>query len=112
MTLGEKVKCMRANKSMSQENLARELKINRNHLSRIETGISEPSATILKRLALAFDISIDSLLEIDKNNVTNEDKVKMICEKCKTLNVEDLDFLLRMIYIMKSEFVKSNKSGK
>ena len=112
MTLGEKIKSLRTNNGMSQEILAKELKINRNHLSRIETGISEPTASILKRLALLFNISIDSLLDIKINTLKPEDKMKKITSKCKSLQEDDLDFVLRILSIMKNEYVKNLKNGK
>ena len=40
MKLGEKIKQLRKSKGISQEELAVMLKINRNYLSRIETGKS------------------------------------------------------------------------
>lgn len=48
MKLGEKIKSLRKSKGVSQEELAAMLKINRNYLSRVETGKSEPTAGILK----------------------------------------------------------------
>ena len=42
MKLGEKIKYLRKSKGISQEELATMLKINRNFLSRIETGKSDP----------------------------------------------------------------------
>lgn len=41
MKLGEKIKYLRKSKGISQEELATMLKINRNFLSRIETGKSD-----------------------------------------------------------------------
>ena len=43
MKLGEKIKSLRKSKGISQEELAAMLKINRNYLSRVETGKSEPT---------------------------------------------------------------------
>ena len=44
MKLGEKIKLLRKGKKISQEELANMLKINRNYLSRIETGKYEPTS--------------------------------------------------------------------
>ena len=54
MKLGEKIKYLRKSKGISQEELATMLKINRNFLSRIETGKSDPNAGILKSIAQIF----------------------------------------------------------
>lgn len=65
MDLGNKIKNIRYNHNISQEELARILKINRNYLSRIETNKSLPTAEILAKLATTFNISIDSLLGVN-----------------------------------------------
>ena len=58
MKLGEKIKQLRKSKGISQEELASTLKINRNFLSRIETGKSEPTASMLKNIAKIFKLLI------------------------------------------------------
>ena len=106
MDLGTKIKNLREVEKISQEELAKNLKINRNYLSRIETGKSEPTSSILKDLANIFNISIDSLLDISKDDSSNKEKVDTIYKKLKYLNNNDLDFLIRIIEVMTKEFVK------
>ena len=95
MDLGSKIKNIRYNNNMSQEDMAKLLKINRNYLSRIETNKSLPTAEVLARLAEAFSISVDSLLGIsldDKEETeTRLNKIKKIKKKMGTL---DLIFFL------------------
>ena len=110
MNLGEKIKYLRKSQNMSQEDLANHLQINRNYLSRIETDKSEPTATILKNISKLFGVSINSLLETDINGPIYEEKVKYVTENCKLLIESDLDFLVRIISIMKEEYVKKNKN--
>lgn len=106
MNLGDKIRNLRKNENMSQEVLAKYLNINRNYLSRIETGKTEPNSSVLINLSNTFKISIDSLLEINKNNVSINDKIKYIKENLHYLSNEDLDFIIKMISIMKKEFIK------
>lgn len=108
MKLGEKIKLLRKGKKISQEELANMLKINRNYLSRIETGKSEPTSSVLKNIAKIFNIDLNSLLDINNNDIENTDKIKYIVENCKYLNDSDLDFIVRIISIMKEEYVKIN----
>ena len=61
MKLGEKIKLLRKSKNISQEQLASMLNINRNYLSRVETGKSEPSSSVLKNIATIFNIDLNSL---------------------------------------------------
>ena len=108
MDLGNKIKNLREIEKISQEQLAKTLKINRNYLSRIETGKSEPTSSILKDLANIFNISIDSLLDISNNESSTIDKIETISNKIKNLDNNDLDFLIRIIEVMRKEFIKKN----
>ena len=108
MKLGEKIKLLRKGKKISQEELANMLKINRNYLSRIETGKYEPTSSVLKNIAKIFNIDLNSLLDINNNDIENTDKIKYIVENCKYLNDSDLDFIVRIISIMREEYVKIN----
>ena len=65
MELGSKIKNIRYNHNISQEELAKMLEINRNNLSRIETNKSLPTAEVLAKLAVNFNVSIDSLLGVN-----------------------------------------------
>ena len=108
MKLGEKIKLLRKDKKISQEQLSNMLKINRNYLSRIETGKSEPTSSVLKNIAIIFNIDLNSLLDVDKENIKNTEKTKYIVENCKYLHDKDLDFIVRIISIMREEYVKIN----
>jgi len=83
MKLGEKIKYLRKSKGISQEELATMLKINRNFLSRIETGKSDPNAGILKSIAQIFNVDLNSLLDINNSEEQGIDKIKYITEYCK-----------------------------
>ena len=112
MKLGEKIKSLRKSKGISQEELAAMLKINRNYLSRVETGKSEPTAGILKQIAIIFNIDLNSLLDINNDNQDISEKVKYIVNICKYLHEKDLDFIVRIITVMKEEYVKVNTKTK
>ena len=108
MKLGEKIKQLRKNKGISQEELASMLKINRNYLSRIETGKSEPTSSILKNIAEIFSVDLNSLLDITDEDNKNADKLKYIVDNSKYLHDKDLDFIVRIMSIMREEYVKIN----
>lgn len=106
MNIGEKIKYLRKSINMSQQELANELKINRNNLSRIETGKSEPNASLITKIATLFEIDANSLLDIKYNKSLHEDKIKYIIENCKMLPENDLDFIIRIITVLNQEYVK------
>src|SRR5699024_3167480 len=108
MKLGDKIKLLRKDKKISQEELSNMLNINRNFLSRIETGKSEPTSSILKKIAVIFNVDLNSLLEVDEGQNKGEDKIKYIMTNCKYLHEKDLDFIVRVISIMREEYVKIN----
>ena len=108
MKLGEKIKEIKKNKNISQESLAAMLKVNRNYLSRIETGKSEPSSSILKHIAEIFNIDLNTLLDINTDTLEKQEKINYIANSCKSLHDKDLDFMVRIITVMKEEYVKIN----
>ena len=104
MDLGTKFKNIRYNNNISQEEMAKILKINRNNLSRIETNKSLPTSEVLMRLAEHFSVSIDSLLGIDLDGKDGEEikknKIKKVSQYCSYLSNAELDFVINMLYVM------------
>ena len=110
MEFGSKVQTMRKSHNISQENLAAHLNINRNYLSRIETGKSEPTLTIIKDIANYFKVDVVSLMNMTNDKYNKKDKIKIITEECNYLLDSDLDFIIRMISVMREEYVKKETS--
>ena len=108
MEFGSKIQMLRKSQGISQENLAAILKINRNNLSRIETGKSEPTLSIIKNIVNYFNVDVVSLMDLEKNTMDTKDKIKKISEECNYLLDDDLDFILRLISVMREEYVKKN----
>lgn len=108
MDFGNKVQMLRKNHNLSQEKLATILKINRNYLSRIETGKSEPSLSVLRDIAEYFKVDITTLMDIQINGSSSEEKIKKIIDGCHQLLDDDLDLLIRIISVLRKEYVKKN----
>ncbi len=106
MEFCSKVQMLRRNHKFSQESLAMILKINRNYLSRIETGKSEPSLSVIRNIAEYFQVDVASLMDIRRNEGSSEDKIQQITEGCHYLMDNDLDFIIRVISVMREEYVK------
>jgi len=106
MEFGNKIQMLRKSHGLSQEKLAIILKINRNNLSRIETGKSEPTLSIIRDIVKYFNIDAASLIDVDNNISNAKDKIKQITEGCNYLFDKDLDFILRLISVMRAEYVK------
>lgn len=109
MEFGSKVQALRRNHNISQESLAGILKINRNYLSRIETGKSEPTLSVIRDIAKYFEVDVATLMDMDTNSLNSEEKIKKISNGCRYLLDDDLNFLIRVISVMREEYVKREK---
>ena len=58
-----RIKELRDDKGMSQEDLADAANIFRTYLSRIETGVANPSLTVINGLAAALREPVNSLMQ-------------------------------------------------
>jgi len=106
MDFGKKIQMLRKSHGISQETLANILNINRNNLSRIETGKSEPNLSIIKDIVKYFNVDAASLIGISKEDVSSKEKIKMILDNCNYLLDNDLDFLVRLTSTLREEFIK------
>ena len=74
MKFSEKLKELRIKKGLTQESLAEKLNISRQSISKWEQGINEPNIQTLKELCLIFQVSIDELVDDDKEVVLSIDE--------------------------------------
>ena len=104
MDLGSKIKNIRYNHNISQEDMAKMLEVNRNYLSRVETNKTLPTAEILIKLAEKFNISIDSLLGVNLNSKdatqSRVKKINKINQYCSYLSNAELDFIINVLGVM------------
>jgi transcriptional regulator with XRE-family HTH domain len=70
MHFNENIKLLRKRKKISQEDLAHELDIKRSSLSGYELGNAQPTFETLLRFSSYFRVSIDKLLKIDLNRLS------------------------------------------
>ena len=61
--LGMRVRYLREQKKMTLEDLSFEANVNKNYLSDLERGNRNPTVKILERIALALDISLETLFK-------------------------------------------------
>jgi len=109
MTLGEKFRAIRMQNNLSQNEMANILGINRNNLSRIETNKSEPNTSILKKLCMFGNIDVNALLDMSiERHKTDREKINYITETCESLSEKDLDFIIRIVTLMRDEYSKRN----
>lgn len=69
MNIGAKIKELRKEKKVTQEELAEYLHISSQAISKWETGASSPDIDLLPKLAIFFGTSLDHLLDFDQSQV-------------------------------------------
>ncbi len=62
--VGERIKELRRDKNLSQEEFAQEANIDRTHVSYLETARSDPTLSTLFKVAKALGLSVSELLEV------------------------------------------------
>lgn len=71
MTLGERIYCMRKEKGLSQEQIANELEVSRQSISKWELDQTTPEIDNLIKLSEIFNVTIDGLIK-GENQTTKE----------------------------------------
>lgn len=81
MKYGDRLKQLRNEKKLSQQELADKLGINRSTYARYETSATQPDYETLQKLADFFDVSIDYLLGRTDNPTTSNNHRLELTEK-------------------------------
>ena len=76
MTLGHKLKALRSEKGLTQKDLADQLHVSFQTVSKWENDENEPDINTLKELAKLYDCSIDDLLNEEEKQVTVKEEKK------------------------------------
>lgn len=63
LSFGINLRTLRVQKNLSQQDIADRLSINRTTYTKWELGVSEPSLTMLLKLAEIYDVDCNQLLE-------------------------------------------------
>ncbi|HRD20418.1 MAG TPA: XRE family transcriptional regulator [Fervidobacterium sp.] len=84
--IGEKIKLLRVEKGIKQEELAKALHVSQKAISHYETGRVTPPTEILKAIADYFGVTLDFFFEDSKKNVP-ESNVAEIVESTETKKV-------------------------
>ncbi|MDR3595155.1 helix-turn-helix transcriptional regulator [Clostridium sp.] len=93
--LGERIKLLRNEQGITQDQLAEYINVSRSSVNGYENGGVEPSLSVLVKLADVFNVSLDYLLERteEKHNIN-------------LLNQDAKDFLLKVIELANDYKIK------
>lgn len=94
-SFGNRLKELREDKGLKQNDLANILNVARNTISAYESNINEPNLDILVKIADVFNISLDYLLcrtnekyNLNLENTTNKDFILKIYELLNEYKIE------------------------
>ena len=85
---GQRLRLLRDYREMTQQQVANFLNVDRSTYSYYENGKTEPSITVLMRMAELFSVTLDSLLNMEKDRDISLDQkcscwnLKMESENC------------------------------
>ncbi len=83
MNIGQKIKELRQSNNLTQEELAEQLGVSYQAISRWETCVTYPDITMLPIIARMFDVTVDYLLDVDI--VKKQEEIKKVLELNSTL---------------------------
>lgn len=93
MDFGEKLKALRTERGLTQEQLAARLYVSRTAVSKWETGGGSPNLDLLQAVARLFDVSVDDLLSADDLIVLARDERRSTARSSGMLSFGLLDVL-------------------
>lgn len=73
MTLGSKIKMLRTDKGLTQKDLADEIHVTFQTISKWENDENEPDISTLKKLAKLFNVTVDFLIDQEDQEVSKEE---------------------------------------
>lgn len=83
MTLGEKIKLLRTKNGITQEIMAEKLNVSRSAIAKWETNNGFPEISNLKMISKIFHVSLDELINDDKNIELPDYREKEVSECSK-----------------------------
>ena len=84
MTLGEKIKLLRTKNGITQEIMAEKLNVSRSAIAKWETNNGFPEISNLKMISKIFHVSLDELINDDKNTELPDYRQKLFLWKTRT----------------------------
>jgi len=98
--LGQRIKELRKQRGMSQEELAAIIDIDQRNLSHIECGISFPAKKLLE-LSSALKVSLCDMFDFEYFKNDKVSMKKFIVEELDNLSDENVKILFRLIKAMR-----------
>ncbi|SHM84341.1 DNA-binding transcriptional regulator, XRE-family HTH domain [Bacillus sp. bc15] len=82
---GQRLKALRLEKGMTQQQLADVLEIEKSNISRFESGKQSPSSENKVKMAKIFNVSVDYMLGLSEHRTLNQEKSDKISKDAAAL---------------------------
>ncbi|MGH0601509.1 helix-turn-helix domain-containing protein [Bacillus mycoides] len=82
---GQRLKALRLEKGMTQQQLADFLDIEKSNISRFESGKQSPSSDNRIKMAKLFNVSVDYMLGLSEHKTLNQEKSDKISKEASAL---------------------------
>jgi transcriptional regulator with XRE-family HTH domain len=106
MSLGENIRQYRKSLKMTQEELAKKMKVIQPNVYRWEKDLVTPSIDTIKKMAKILNVSVDGLIFSDderkKLRITNKELLERL-KDIENFNDEDRQTLIRLIDAFKAK---------
>ncbi len=90
MPFAEHLSTLRKARNLSQKALAEMVKVHATQIQRYETGHIQPNLAALKRLAVALNVSADTLIFDEHERSPKDEGVKLILQALDEFSPEEL----------------------
>lgn len=101
MSFGDNLKKIRADKDISQGDLAKMIDVHATHISIYERNLTSPTIDVAKKIADALEVSTDALIygsdEQIVNNKLNDEELLLLFHKAQLLSDEDISSVKAML---------------
>ena len=96
MTFGEKLKKLRTDKNLTQDELAEKIYVTRTAISKWETDKGYPSIDSLKQLSNLFEVSIDELISLTSRLLSDDPLFFLVNSYTTGLSPMTMSYLLEL----------------
>jgi transcriptional regulator with XRE-family HTH domain len=96
MGFSRRLSQLRRGKSLSQKDLAERIGLSKSQAQRYETGASQPTLEVIKKLAVALGVSADELL-FDNDERGPDDELKLQFEALSRFSSEEKKFVKEVL---------------
>lgn len=100
--IGVRIRAKRGQHSISQVDLAKQVEVSQSAINQYEKGVKTPSVPVLRKIAIALDVSVDYLLGSSvENEIFINQEVISTFQDYKDLSKENKDTVADLIKILK-----------